>query len=143
MKEIIKVENLGRTYSSGSKSLEVLKNVNFSVEKGTSISIVGSSGSGKTTLLGLCAGLDISTHGDVIIAGQSLKSLDEDQRASLRNKYVGFVFQNFQLIPTLTAMENVMVPLEIFNHPIIMTFGGMSIMVNSPVLSSVNLLGAE
>lgn len=117
MKEIIKVENLGRSYSSGSKSLEVLKNVNFSVERGTSISIVGSSGSGKTTLLGLCAGLDISTHGDVIMAGQSLKNLDEDQRASLRNKYVGFVFQNFQLIPTLTAMENVMVPLELNRKP--------------------------
>lgn len=117
MSEIIKVENLGRVYSSGTKSLEVLKNVSFSVTKGTSISIVGPSGSGKTTLLGLCAGLDIATHGDVIIAGQSLKSLNEDQRAALRNKHVGFVFQNFQLIPTLNALENVMVPLELNRKP--------------------------
>jgi len=117
MEAIIKVENLGRTYTSGGKSLEVLKDVSFSVEKGTSISIVGPSGSGKTTLLGLCAGLDVASHGDVVIAGQSLKSLNEDQRAALRNKHVGFVFQNFQLIPTLTALENVMVPLELNRKP--------------------------
>lgn len=117
MKSILTVKNLGKTYTSGSKSLEVLKHVSFEVEKGTSISIVGPSGSGKTTLLGLCAGLDIATHGDVEIAGQSLKNLNEDKRAALRNKHVGFVFQNFQLIPTLTALENVMVPLELNRKP--------------------------
>lgn len=117
MKSILTVKDLGKTYTSGSKSLEVLKHVSFEVEKGTSISILGPSGSGKTTLLGLCAGLDIATHGDVEIAGQSLKNLNEDKRAALRNKHVGFVFQNFQLIPTLTALENVMVPLELNQKP--------------------------
>ena len=117
MEKILSVTNLGKTYTSGSRSLEVLKHINFEVEKGKTISIVGPSGSGKTTLLGLCAGLDIPTTGDVEILGNSLSALNEDRRAALRNQYVGFVFQNFQLIPTLTALENVMVPLELNKKP--------------------------
>jgi putative ABC transport system ATP-binding protein len=93
--------------------LTVLDNINFSVSEGDTLAIVGSSGSGKTTLLGLCAGLDRASSGSVQMAGTALEKLNEDQRAAIRNQYVGFVFQNFQLIPTLTALENVMIPLEL------------------------------
>ncbi len=91
----------------------MLEGVNFSLQAGDTFSIVGPSGSGKTTLLGLCAGLDRSTSGSVILNGIRLDELSEDERAQVRNQYVGFIFQNFQLIPTLTALENVMVPLEL------------------------------
>ena len=94
-------------------SLTVLKEVSFSVMPKASCAIVGPSGSGKTTLLGLCAGLDLPTSGSVLLNGQRLESLNEDQRAQVRNQSIGFVFQNFQLIPTLTALENVMIPMEI------------------------------
>lgn len=110
---ILEVTNLTQKFRSGEKELTVLDHVNFSVEKGTTCSIVGPSGSGKTTLLGLCAGLDRPTTGEVILNNVKLGPLSEDQRADVRNKHVGFVFQTFQLVPTLTALENVMVPLEL------------------------------
>ena len=113
MKEILKVESLTKVYKSGSRELTVLEDINFKVVEGESLSIVGPSGSGKTTLLGLCAGLDKPSHGVVHIYDVILNNLTEDERAALRNEYVGFIFQNFQLIPTLTAVENVMIPMEL------------------------------
>lgn len=110
---MLEVQNLTKTYKSGGKDLTVLHEVSFNIPSGDSLAIVGPSGSGKTTLLGLCAGLDRSSSGSVILNGVSLDDLNEDQRAAVRNQYVGFVFQNFQLISTLTALENVMVPLEL------------------------------
>lgn len=110
---VLETENLTKTYKSGSGSLTVLDQVSFSVTQGTSISIIGPSGSGKTTLLGLCAGLDTPTSGTVSLMGYKLNAMSEDDRAFIRNQYVGFVFQNFQLLPTLTALENVMVPVEL------------------------------
>ncbi len=106
-------EKLTKTYHSGDRSLTVLNDISFDIEDGSTTSIVGPSGSGKTTLLGLCAGLDHPTSGTVSINGVSLSGLSEDALASVRNKHVGFIFQSFQLIPTLTALENVMVPLEL------------------------------
>ena len=105
--------NLTKTYNSGSRALTVLDHVSFNIQSGETFSIVGPSGSGKTTLLGLCAGLDRATEGSVILNGIALDSLSEDERAEVRNQHVGFIFQNFQLIPTLTALENVMIPLEL------------------------------
>ena len=93
--------------------MTVLEDISFSINQGDTISIVGPSGSGKTTLLGLCAGLDLPTDGIVSLMGIQLNALNEDDRAYTRNKYVGFVFQNFQLLPTLSAIENVMIPLEL------------------------------
>ncbi|WP_419800719.1 ABC transporter ATP-binding protein [Mucilaginibacter sp.] len=113
MNNILKIENLTKTYKSAGNTLTVLNNINFSVEEGSTFSIVGPSGSGKTTLLGLCAGLDRSTSGLVELNNIPLDNLGEDERAQVRNQYVGFIFQNFQLLPTLTALENVMVPLEL------------------------------
>lgn len=113
MSNILEVTNLTKTYASGSKSLTVLADISFSIESGDKLSIVGSSGSGKTTLLGLCAGLDRATSGSVILNGIQLDELNEDERAYVRNQHVGFVFQNFQLLPTLTALENIMVPMEL------------------------------
>lgn len=113
MAKILNIKNLEKTYSSGSKKLTVLHNISFDIEEGSTFSIVGPSGSGKTTLLGLCAGLDHSDSGTIELCGVQLNTLNEDQRALLRNKKVGFVFQDFQLLPTLTALENVAVPLEL------------------------------
>lgn len=110
---ILKVSQLTKTYQSGSRALTVLNNVSFSVERGEKLAIVGPSGSGKTTLLGLAAGLDAPTSGTVQLEGIDIGSLTEDERAAVRNESVGFVFQSFQLIPTLTALENVMVPAEL------------------------------
>ena len=110
---ILETVNLCKDFASGGHRLEVLSNVNFTLERGSSGAIVGPSGSGKTTLLGLCAGLDLPTSGTVLLNGQALEEMTEDQRARIRNQWVGFVFQNFQLLPTLTALENVMVPLEL------------------------------
>ena len=107
------VNHLSKTYGDGPNALTVLDDVSFTIEAGTAGSIVGPSGSGKTTLLGLCAGLDRASLGTVSLGGVSLGNLDEDQRARLRSEKVGFVFQNFQLIPTLSALENAMVPLEL------------------------------
>lgn len=113
MDKILKVENLGKTYQSAGKNLTVLDQINFSIDAGSTVSIVGPSGSGKTTLLGLCAGLDRSSSGSVELNGLRIDQLSEDKRAQVRNEHVGFIFQNFQLLPTLTALENVMVPLEL------------------------------
>lgn len=110
---ILEVQNLNKSYQSAGRELTVLQNVNFSINAGDTFSIVGPSGSGKTTLLGLCAGLDRATSGSVILNENILDQMNEDQRAKVRNQHVGFIFQNFQLIPTLTATENVMVPLEL------------------------------
>ncbi|MFQ5448849.1 MAG: ABC transporter ATP-binding protein [Saprospiraceae bacterium] len=110
---MLTVQNLTKTYASGNKSLTVLDDVSFRIEEGDSFAIVGPSGSGKTTLLGLCAGLDRATAGSVTLNGIRLDELSEDERAAIRNQHVGFVFQNFQLLPTLTALENVMVPMEL------------------------------
>lgn len=110
---MLKVEGLTKTYRAAGGPLTVLKAVSFALRAGESLAIVGPSGSGKTTLLGLCAGLDRPTGGTVELAGISLGELDEDGRALARNAHVGFVFQNFQLIPTLTALENVLVPVEL------------------------------
>ncbi len=114
-KAIIRIANLTKTYPSGGTQLTVLDNVSFELSQGTSCAIVGPSGSGKTTLLGLCAGLDRSTSGTVELNGIQLGSLTEDERAAVRNQHVGFVFQSFNLMPSLTALENVMVPLELRN----------------------------
>ncbi|MDQ8154942.1 MAG: ABC transporter ATP-binding protein [Gemmatimonadota bacterium] len=105
--------DLTKEYQSGSQTLAVLKDVSFSVPQGDFVAIVGPSGSGKTTLLGLLAGLDVPSRGTVEIDGVGLHLLSEDARAQLRGQKVGFVFQGFQLIPTLTALENVQVPLEL------------------------------
>ena len=113
MSEILKVKSLSKVYGSKNTSLTVLKDINFSVLKGESAAIIGPSGSGKTTLLGLCAGLDRVTEGKIILNHISLNELNEDELAQVRNQNIGFVFQNFQLIPTLTALENVQVPLEL------------------------------
>ena len=113
MTKILKIHELEKTYTSGSKKLTVLSNISFEIEKGSIFSIVGPSGSGKTTLLGLCAGLDYPSAGTIELCGSNLENLNEDERALLRNKEVGFIFQNFQLLPTLTALENVIVPLEL------------------------------
>lgn len=110
---ILRVENLTKSYQSGDRILTVLDNVSFEIQPGDTFSIVGPSGSGKTTLLGLCAGLDRASSGSVFLNNIQLDNLSEDQRAAVRNLYVGFIFQNFQLLPTLTALENVMVPLEL------------------------------
>ncbi|UXX80727.1 ABC transporter ATP-binding protein [Reichenbachiella carrageenanivorans] len=113
MSTILKVENLSKSYQSGGKSLQVLYDISFELQAGQSLSIVGPSGSGKTTLLGLVAGLDQSDSGSVEINQIKLNNLSEDDRAQVRNEQIGFIFQNFQLIPTLSALENVMVPLEL------------------------------
>lgn len=110
---ILNIRNLSKTYQGAGRTLHVLDNINFAVEAGSTVAIVGPSGSGKTTLLGLSAGLDRSTAGTVELNNISLDGLNEDERANVRNRYVGFIFQNFQLLPTLTALENVMVPLEL------------------------------
>ncbi len=113
MPKILKIHELEKTYTSGSKNITVLHDISFEIEKGDTFSIVGPSGSGKTTLLGLCAGLDHPDAGTVELCGHNMQDLNEDERAQLRNKEVGFIFQNFQLLPTLTALENVIVPLEL------------------------------
>jgi putative ABC transport system ATP-binding protein len=110
---VLQAEGLTKIYRSAERELTVLDQVSFTVEQGTSLSIIGPSGSGKTTLLGLCAGLDVPTKGTISLMNFKLNAMDEDDRAYMRNQFVGFVFQNFQLLSTLTAVENVMVPLEL------------------------------
>ncbi|MBL7826009.1 MAG: ABC transporter ATP-binding protein [Saprospiraceae bacterium] len=111
---MLSVTNLSKQYRTANGSnLTVLDEVSFNLAAGETFSIVGPSGSGKTTLLGLCAGLDRASSGSVVLSDIVLDDLSEDKRAEVRNRHVGFVFQNFQLIPTLTALENVMVPLEL------------------------------
>ncbi len=113
---MLKVKQLTKTYQSGSRSLTVLKDVTFSIGEKDLCAVVGPSGSGKTTLLGLCAGLDSPTSGVVKLAGCDLGLCSEGERAEIRRTNVGFVFQTFRLIPTLTALQNVMVPLELDGH---------------------------
>lgn len=114
---VLEAAGLTRSYVSGDKSLTVLDQVSFAVQRGESLSIIGPSGSGKTTLLGLCAGLDLPSSGTVTLMGLPLQAMGEDDRAYLRNQSVGFIFQNFQLLPTLTALENVMIPAELRKMP--------------------------
>lgn len=119
MTEILTVEKVKRIYHSGDHQLTVLDDISFFVNPGESMAIVGPSGSGKSTLLGLCAGLDLPTEGVVSINNIKLNAMNEDDRAYIRNQYIGFVFQSFQLLPTLTAIENIMVPMELrgdFTH---------------------------
>lgn len=111
--KILTLHNLTKTYTSGSSELTVLHEVTLSIHEGETCAVVGPSGSGKTTLLGLCAGLDRPSQGHVELSGVNLNTLSEDESALLRNQHVGFVFQSFQLIPTLTAIENIMVPAEL------------------------------
>jgi putative ABC transport system ATP-binding protein len=111
------IENLGKTVQVGEERLDILADVSFSVHKGETVAIVGSSGSGKSTLLGLIAGLDLPSAGQVRLDGVLLSSLDEDGRAALRGRNMAFVFQSFQLLPGLTALENVMLPLELVGRP--------------------------
>lgn len=113
---MLKVTELGKVVNTAAGDLEILQEISFQLSKGESLAIVGASGSGKSTLLGILAGLDTASHGDVELAGQSLKALDEEGRAALRAGSVGFVFQSFQLLPGLTALENVMLPLELHGH---------------------------
>lgn len=110
---ILLARNLTKSYGPVTAPLTVLRDVSFELAAGDTLAVVGPSGSGKTTVLGLCAGLDNPTSGEVILAGNNLTTLDEDARARVRNEQVGFIFQNFQLLPTLTALENVLVPLEL------------------------------
>lgn len=110
---ILQVQHVFKSYHIGDHQLPVLQDINFEIEAGSTVAIVGPSGSGKTTLLGLCAGLDQSTEGNIILDGIQLSGLNEDKLAQIRNEHVGFVFQNFQLLPTLTALENVLVPMEL------------------------------
>jgi len=113
----VEARQLGKQVSTREGELLLLNDINFTIDRGTSVAILGASGSGKTTLLGLLAGLDSPTQGEVIFDGHHLNDLDEDGRASLRAKHVGFVFQNFQLLIGLTALENVMLPLELAQAP--------------------------
>lgn len=114
---ILKADRVTKTFSSGSHSLTVLKELSFQIEKGITCAIVGPSGSGKTTLLGICAGLDKPTSGNVWLNEQNISGLTEEKLTGIRNEEIGFVFQSFQLIPTLTALENVMVPIELRGQP--------------------------
>jgi len=113
MSSVLSVKNLTKTFPSGDRTITVLDNVSFELSTGDTCAIVGPSGSGKTTLLGLSAGLDNPTSGSVSLCGHMVASLTEDERAAVRNEHVGFIFQTFRLIPTLTALENVMVPAEL------------------------------
>ena len=110
---ILQLNQVSKNYKLGNTVIPILKNISFEINTGDTVSIVGPSGSGKTTLLGLCAGLDQNSEGTIILNGIKLNGLHEDQLAQVRNEHVGFVFQNFQLLPTLTALENVMVPMEL------------------------------
>lgn len=110
---IIQVSHLTREVDTGEIRLTILQDINFQVDAGESIAVVGASGSGKSTLLGLLAGLDVPTRGTVFLDGTDIFKLDEDERAGLRGRLLGFMFQSFQLLPSLTALENVMLPLEL------------------------------
>jgi putative ABC transport system ATP-binding protein len=110
---VLEVSRLSKRVALPERVLTILDTVSFTIARGEAVAIVGASGSGKSTLLSLLAGLDSPTEGDVVLAGTALSSLDEDGRAKLRGEHVGFVFQSFQLLPSLTALENVMLPMEL------------------------------
>jgi putative ABC transport system ATP-binding protein len=114
---VLRVEGLGKDVQSGERALTILHEISFAVQAGETIAIVGASGSGKSTLLGLLAGLDLPSRGRVWLAGQDITQLDEDARAGVRGRELGFVFQAFHLLPALTALENVMLPLELLDLP--------------------------
>lgn len=114
---VIHVDALGKRVISPEGDLDILSDINFSIQSGESVAIVGASGAGKSTLLGILAGLDVPSSGKVWLSGEDFFQLDEDGRARLRGQYIGFVFQSFQLLPSLTALENVMLPLELLNKP--------------------------
>jgi putative ABC transport system ATP-binding protein len=113
LETILNIKEVSKYYESAGAALTILDKISFSIRKGSTVAITGPSGSGKTTLLGLCAGLDRSSSGTIELNQIALDGLTEDERAGVRNRYVGFIFQNFQLLPTLTALENIMVPLEL------------------------------
>lgn len=113
MENILQIKEVSKRYESAGAALKILDQISFSIQKGSTVAITGPSGSGKTTLLGLCAGLDRASSGTIELNHVVLNQLSEDERAAVRNQYVGFIFQNFQLLPTLTALENIMVPLEL------------------------------
>jgi putative ABC transport system ATP-binding protein len=117
MKPIVQAESLTRQVQSGDQPLVILRDVSFTVEPGESLAILGASGAGKSTLLGLLAGLDVPSSGTVFLDGTDIFSFDEDGRAAVRGRLAGFVFQSFQLLPALTALENVMLPLELRGLP--------------------------
>lgn len=110
---LLSIVELSQTVTLGSETLTILQGISFTINRGETVAILGASGSGKSTLLGLLAGLDSPSSGEIIFEGRNLFQLDEDKRAALRARKIGFVFQNFQLLPTLTALENVMLPLEL------------------------------
>ena len=114
---LLRAANLTKVVTSGEAPLTILDDVGFAIDAGDAVAVVGASGSGKTTLLGLLAGLDRPSSGDVWLDGNALSGLDEDARAALRQRLLGFVFQSFQLLPALTALENVMLPLELAGAP--------------------------
>ncbi|HEX4910259.1 MAG TPA: ABC transporter ATP-binding protein [Permianibacter sp.] len=115
-REVVRCEGVSQRVPTAEGPLDILTDISFAIQSGESVAIVGASGSGKSTLLGLLAGLDTPSHGDIWLDGEPLRALDEDSRASLRARKVGFVFQSFHLLPALTALENVMLPLEIAGH---------------------------
>ena len=110
---VLSVEHLSKFFKSGDQTLSVLHDISFAIEEGGSCAIVGPSGSGKTTLIAICAGLERPSEGSVDFNGVSLHRASEDELARIRNQFIGFIFQSFQLLPSLTALENVMVPAEI------------------------------
>lgn len=114
---ILSVRELTKTFRSGESELTVLDSVSFDLRSGITCAVTGPSGSGKTTLLGLCAGLDRPTSGEVRLLGERIDGMGEDELAAFRNRHIGFIFQSFQLLPTLTALENVAVPLELRGDP--------------------------
>lgn len=107
------LKHVHKRFQTQSKSISILEDISLTLNQGETVAIVGPSGSGKTTLLGICAGLDVPSEGSVYLMGKDLGQLKENEKAALRNEHVGFIFQNFQLIPTLTALDNIMVPLEL------------------------------